>query len=351
MTTKAKYDKLLSLAAILLVAGCAQVPPSNITRDRFEYGETLAESAKRQTLINIVRLRYADTTLFMDVTSVINSYSMAGKLSGGVVFRPSNPEGKDILLGGEGAWSNTPTVTYAPLGGDKYTRSLLRPVAPVSIFQMLQAGWPADLLFRTSVRSVNNISNRRLGGSDADPRFDEMLKALDRVMQSQAVGIRVEESKGGDGSVMVIRSGDTREVERDLTWLRDLWQIDPGTTEINVSYGGVQRNGKEIAVLTRSMLEIMLAIALDIDVPAAHIEQKRVLRGAQGDDTPRLVRIRSGPVAPADAFAAVPFKDQWFWIDDTDVISKMRFSFLMILFSLAEAGTSITAPVVTVPSR
>ena len=64
-----------------------------------------------------------------------------------------------------------------------------------------------------------------------------------------------------------------------------------------------------------------------------------------------LVRIHSGVEAPTDAYTAVPYKSHWYWIEDTDIASKRTFTFLMILFSLAETGQSTAAPVVTVPSR
>ena len=63
------------------------------------------------------------------------------------------------------------------------------------------------------------------------------------------------------------------------------------------------------------------------------------------------MHIRSGAEAPADAYAAVTYKGHWYWIDDTDIASKRIFTFLMILFSLAETGQAAAAPVVTVPSR
>jgi len=63
------------------------------------------------------------------------------------------------------------------------------------------------------------------------------------------------------------------------------------------------------------------------------------------------VHIYSGTEAPEDAYAAVPYKGYWYWIDDTDIASKRIFTFLMILFSLAETGQPTTAPIVTVPSR
>jgi len=47
----------------------------------------------------------------------------------------------------------------------------------------------------------------------------------------------------------------------------------------------------------------------------------------------------------------VPYLGYWYWIDQADIASKRTFTFLMILFSLAETGQSAAAPVVTVPSR
>jgi hypothetical protein len=54
---------------------------------------------------------------------------------------------------------------------------------------------------------------------------------------------------------------------------------------------------------------------------------------------------------PRKAYVAVPYKGYWYWIDDTDIASKRTFTFLMILFSLAETGQSVAGLVVTVPSR
>jgi len=109
-----------------------------------------------------------------------------------------------------------------------------------------------------------------------------------------------------------------------------------------------------VAVLTRSMMEIMLQLGFGIDLPAAHAAGGRVLpdRRQPGDAQARpLVHVRSGAEAPADAYAAVPYKGYWYWIDDNDIASKRTFTFLMILFSLAETGQTTAAPVVTVPSR
>ena len=41
-------------------------------------------------------------------------------------------------------------------------------------------------------------------------------------------------------------------------------------------YGSIARDDKEIALLTRSLLEVLIDLSSDIEVPAAHVEEKRV---------------------------------------------------------------------------
>src|SRR5512139_2409640 len=60
--------------ALLVLAGCASVSPQRVNTDRMDYGQVVADSWKRQTLLNVVRLRYADAPVFLDVSSIINSY-------------------------------------------------------------------------------------------------------------------------------------------------------------------------------------------------------------------------------------------------------------------------------------
>ena len=102
------------------------------------------------------------------------------------------------------------------------------------------------------------------------------------------------------------------------------------------------------------MLEIMMQLGFGIDLPPAHLAEGRVLPGYwhPGEaHSETLSHIHSGLTEPAGAYASVQYKDCWYWIEDTDLPSKRLFTFLMILFSLAETGQSFSGPVVTVPSR
>ena len=125
--------------------------------------------------------------------------------------------------------------------------------------------------------------------------------------------------------------------------------------DINVVYGAIPKNDKEIAILTRSLLEVLVDLSADIEVPAAHVEEKRVSpthvgKATSGEKILPLIRIQSSPGKPGDAFVSVPYRNSYFWIDDRDLMSKKIFSFLMFVFTLVETGEKGTVPIVTVPT-
>src|SRR6476660_8784655 len=66
----------LCCLGLLAVTGCTHLGPKTVTVDRFDYSAAIADSWKQQTLLNIVKLRYMDMPVFMDVASVVSGYSL-----------------------------------------------------------------------------------------------------------------------------------------------------------------------------------------------------------------------------------------------------------------------------------
>jgi hypothetical protein len=115
------------------------------------------------------------------------------------------------------------------------------------------------------------------------------------------------------------------------------------------------RTNKEFAILSRSMLEILLEVGSGIDVPTAHVSKGRTSSSGRREDAenPRdrpLIRILSSQTQPDDSFSAVHYRGSWYWISDDDLASKRVFTFLMMFFSLAETGVTPQAPVLTIPA-
>ena len=61
-----------------------------------------------------------------------------------------------------------------------------------------------------------------------------------------------------------------------------------------------------------------------------------------------LIKIHAEKSLPEDAFAAIKYRDYWYWIDDCDYRSKGIFTFLMIIMTLADTGEPLPVPIVTI---
>ena len=84
---------LILAISLALSAGCSQIGPKTVPRDRFDYNEAISRSWKEQTLLNIVKLRYADMPLFVEVASVVSGYTTGSGSTTGI----SNPSGSSVF--------------------------------------------------------------------------------------------------------------------------------------------------------------------------------------------------------------------------------------------------------------
>jgi hypothetical protein len=92
------------------LTGCAGFGPQTIPRDRFDYVSTISDSWKSQMLLNIVKLRYADTPAFLDVGSVISQYEYAAELNASLGWGLPEPGSDSQSLGGAGRYAERPPI-------------------------------------------------------------------------------------------------------------------------------------------------------------------------------------------------------------------------------------------------
>src|SRR5580704_3034974 len=71
-------------AAVLtsLVAACTSIGPGTVPHDRIDYASAIGNSWKEQTLLNTVKLRYADMPIFLEVAQVIAGYQLQSAIGG-----------------------------------------------------------------------------------------------------------------------------------------------------------------------------------------------------------------------------------------------------------------------------
>src|SRR5271170_188795 len=100
----------------LVLTGCHSIGPGSVARDRFDYSSSLGESWKRQTLLNIVKLRYLDPPIFVDVGQIVAGYSLqTGVSAGGTLSSDKAVQGDFLNASGQAVYTDRPTVTYTPL--------------------------------------------------------------------------------------------------------------------------------------------------------------------------------------------------------------------------------------------
>src|SRR5580693_3334092 len=118
-------------AAVLtsLVAACTSIGPGTVPHDRIEYASAIGNSWKEQTLLNIVKLRYADMPIFLEVAQVIAGYQLQSALSGSFTLGNFTASLIDRLTAAGTAtagstYTDRPTVVYQPLTGVDFLKRL-----------------------------------------------------------------------------------------------------------------------------------------------------------------------------------------------------------------------------------
>jgi len=152
----------LWVGVVALLAGCYSIGPGTIVADRFDYSGAISDSWKQQTLLNIVKMRYMDLPVFVDVASIVNGYSLqtGASINGGLTSRILGDLERVPWFASASAstlYTDRPTITYVPLTGEKFLQSLLAPIEPKNIFILIQSGYPADFILGLTVDSLNGV--------------------------------------------------------------------------------------------------------------------------------------------------------------------------------------------------
>lgn len=352
---------VLLLVLSTAITGCIPLSSNIIVDGRFKYNEAIRDSWEEQMLFNIVSLRYGESTVFMDVDSLITQYGLETRatIGGGI---NTGDLGSNTVRGAGGAiWTERPTITYAPLEGREFARSMLAPMNPAEIFALISAGWNAERSLRLIVKSVNGLSSSEAGSDDLQPDFLDLLQAFKVMQDEEALGIRQEFADTGVKTYLYVRRGkDKPEIEgatdifrRSLGLVLEsperAYEADVG---IEVIFGPYLGRTDSISLQTYSVMDILVQTAGYIRAPEKHVAEGRTQENlAYESDDPRTrppIRILSSLEKPEAAVVKLENRGYWFYIDDRDIESKKSFSFLMILLQLQASHEAGKAPVVTI---
>ncbi len=203
------------ILALLLPASC-QVGPNALRVSQTEYSDAIQQASAEQLLLNLVRLKYRELPLILDIGTVSAQFeithtggvsgtlnenvgqavshtaatvgsgatgsfsSTAGRISG------SNPDSLNLF--GQFAYSERPTLTFSPLRGEDFVKRMMSPISLDTIVLLSNAGWRIDRVFRVVIQELNGIDNAGAASGptpDIGPDFKNFVQACDAMRSLQ----------------------------------------------------------------------------------------------------------------------------------------------------------------------
>ncbi len=349
-----------ALVLTLFASGCVTtvgsrtVPPA-----RFNYNEAVALSWNEQLLLNLVRARYRDTTLFIEVSSILNSYSISGSGTLSATAGLSTSSGDSATPSATLSYTESPTITYTPLQGESFARRLLSPISAETLGLLADTGWQVEPMLLCCAELLNDLHNASAAGGPtptAAPRYEDFHRASELLGKLQINGgIDVITGSTGVTSIELdAASSDT--AKSQIEELQKLLGLDTTKDAYSVVWEATARKNDQIAIKGRSLLEVLHFIAHGVEAPAEHeagglVTVTRDASGAPFDwskVTGELMRVRSSKEHPKNAYVKIHYRDHWFYIEDSDLSSKSTFSLVTYLFSLQSVTGSTVVPALTV---
>lgn len=350
---------LIALSLVLPgIAGCSSIGPATLGRDRLDYAAALAEASKRETLLNIVKLRYADALSLITISQLVAGYTLEGRVNiQSNFFTDTFDLSDDLSFGVGGTFSDRPTATYAPIRGDDFARLMLTPIPPSELFAMLATRAPAALILGLGVEQINGLRNWAAdarGVTRVEAGFVEVLQLLEELRNDGIVGFGFEAGKDQRIAYLLLQERDDQPPDPRVGRLLELLELDPALNRFPIHFGFGSGRPDQIRMYTRSLLEILSNLAAQVDVPEADVAAGRTYATerspAQLSPLPNLSVQSRRLLEPQGAFVAVEYRGTWFWIDDRNYRAKRVFSALLLLLNLVDKGGAGQVPVITIPT-
>jgi hypothetical protein len=372
-----------------------------MTASRMSYNEAVQQTERRELLLNLVRLRYAEQPEFLSISSISTQFGFsAGASLGAEIGFSGNHDSSLLIPGGSVGFSESPTITFIPRHDSEFTQQLVAPVELESIYLLVHYGWGIDKVFRVIVKGMNGLSNatEREGvtaaasGNQVDfVRVTRLLRRLERQgnltvdrrfrrthlsepipVADFSPGDLLDAAKEGfeyvyldeppsyvltqDRQHFVLRIAKSVNRSDDFRTLANLTGLDPDS-ELHDIDPGISFPGEvgvptytPMKIDTRSVQGAMAYLSGGVEVPTSHIERSLASEAWESANAPHDIFAVSVSETEPKASLSVPYKGHWFYIDDSDLASKRILGLMHSLIRL-EIGTggSQNVPLLTLP--
>lgn len=395
----------LVFAAIAFVSVGCSFGPEAFRGGSAGYNIAAQRSAAEQLLLNIVRLKYREPIMFLQVASITAHYDASVSAAGSGSFPAGSPDSLGASVGA--GYSESPTLSYTPLDGSEFANRILKETDMSTVALLVRGGWDLKDLMRIGMQRIGSLDNYPAPGTGPYAGFMKVVELWGRMqrrgdwalvkkpgspmviadripaeqvdlgawMNAGESGYTLQRREDGDyrllqdtagGLALRLRFTDVKEADYsdDLLGIApDREKKDDGTVIEMIDLVGTDRSdsGKEdgtLPVQLRCFSDMLYYVAQGVQIPASHEERGlvKVYRGRGADEPPvdrrgmtrDLLDVRYSPVIPGNAFVSVNYRGGWYYIDDADVASKDAFALLNLIYSLLSSEKK-ALPTLTIP--
>ncbi len=403
----------LGVAVIMAIGGCVGLAgclgPKAVRYTRLRYNEVVRDTNDEQLLLNIVRLRYADSPVFIDLPSITSQFEISG--GGGYLGGYGNQyHGHTNLGSGQVSLRDTPTLSYHPREGREIAKSLLTPLS-ADLFSVVNAGADIEQLLLLANNDINDVPNAPRSTTltpsvpEDNTAFVEGIRLLNTLRQRDGTELgfgTIEESDGasepipaesvqgrdllnaakdgyvyrakGPGKVVLLKRDKDLVLKirpafvhsPEMAEVARIFRLKPGlsiykikselTEEANQKLPNPE-GGDIIYMNLRSVLQIMTFMSKGVNVPEEHVacgivpitldERGEVFDWTQVTAGNFIVYAQKH--RPKNAEVAVEYRGYWFYIASDDVKTRATLAILEVFFALQESDSKPTGPLLTLP--
>ena len=351
------FFALIPIALLLyLLTGCATVGPRSISTGRAAYAEAINKTEDEQILLSIVKGRYGETSSLLAVSGVASNMRFSATAGVEAGFGATEDSGENLVIGGL-AYEENPTITYAPVQGEKYIRQLISPI-PLDILMLsLRSGTSTERLLTLLVNRVNDLRNPSFLTSPSalpDQRFARFAELFTELHNAGLLDMVKNPQSDGVFDVFISDYSPqyTTQVQDFLTLLDLPIPVDESKALVIPTSFSIN-TGKSwgLGITTRSTFDLIEILRAAVGVPPEHAEEGLSAKYPPVGLPGQGVRINSSREKPSDMSLAVLYRGYWFYCSETDQETKAFFSVLRTLLSISIAGAvgQRDVPVLTLP--
>ena len=214
-----------------------------------------------------------------------------------------------------------------------------------TIVLLFHSGWSVERVFKVCLQRIDKLKNAP-GASGPTPKIAPKTKKFFQAVKY----LQKLQLQGGLNLAYRVSDGEPQLVIHISEAFKNSQPANQFARSINATIGqtsyifGVPsvKDKQSIDIVTRSLLGVMFYLSGGVEVPEQDTVEGRVTvtKTDEGqvfdwaEITGELLRIHNSPNRPVDVRLLIFYRDYWFYINDSDLVSKSTFSLLAQIYAL-----------------